>query len=84
MVSTSHPISWKNSTGIDFRLVPQGEFFSKQIELRGPGEYVPGKSRRVVLTHPFYMGTFEVTRDTWKKVMGETDQALMEPTNPPH
>ncbi len=81
-VSESHPIEWKNSTGIDFRLIPSGEFISKQIEMKNPSEYLPGKPRHVVLTQPFYMGTFEVTRDTWKKVMGENDPALREPINP--
>ena len=58
------PVQWTNSVGMKFQLIPPGEFGmgAKDGDADAP-------LHRVKLTEPFYLGTFEVTREEWEKVM---------------
>ncbi len=49
---------------MEFVRIPAGSF-----QMGWPG---PGRSRKVRITKPFYMGKYEVTQAQWKAVMGTT------------
>jgi len=64
---------------IDLRLIPAGEF---RMGSKYPPQFTKGRAthgvnvyrreypaRRVKLTKPYYMGTYEVTQAVWEKVM---------------
>ncbi len=58
-----------NSIGMEFIRVPAGTFFM------GAGEDEEGSSKekprhRVSISHPFYLGRYEVTQEQWMAVMG--------------
>lgn len=59
-----------NSIGIDFILIPAGEFDMGSPmgeKYRDPSE---GPVHHVKLTSAFYMGKYEVTQKQWREVMG--------------
>lgn len=61
-----------NSIGIDFILIPAGEFDMGSPmgeKYRDPSE---GPVHRVKLTSAFYMGKYEVTQKQWREVMGNS------------
>ncbi len=59
------PVEWINSMGMKFRLIPAGEFTMGSTD--GSADETP---HRVILTKPYYMGCFEVTRTQWETVTG--------------
>jgi formylglycine-generating enzyme required for sulfatase activity/serine/threonine protein kinase len=59
------PLTYKNSLGMEFVLVPKGKSW-----LGGGGDK-PG-DKEVAIEHDFYLGKFEVTQEEWEKVMGLT------------
>ncbi len=79
------PVEYTNSIGMKFRLIPPGEFTMgstaeeieaavQEIDVGDTGwhGYIRSESPRhkVVLTHPVYMGTTELTQAHYEKVMG--------------
>jgi formylglycine-generating enzyme required for sulfatase activity len=57
-------------TGMEFVLVPAGRF----VMGSPPGEIgreAQERPHEVVITRPFHLGRFEVTRRQWRRVMGE-------------
>ena len=56
---------WTNSIGIKFRLIPAGSF-KMGSQWRLSDEW-PVKT--IAITHPFYMGVYEVTQEQWRKIM---------------
>jgi formylglycine-generating enzyme required for sulfatase activity len=63
------PDSYTNSLGIEFILVPAGEFMMgavPQDEETGVDEEPQHKVR---ITKPFYMGKYPVTQEEWEKLM---------------
>ncbi len=62
------PKTFKSSFAMDFVLVPKGKF------LMGGYAGIPGGDE-VVIPHDFYLGTYEVTQDEWKTVMGDNPSA---------
>jgi formylglycine-generating enzyme required for sulfatase activity len=61
------PHTWRNSIGMEFVLIPVGEFLMGSNE-RDDDE----KPRhRVRISQPFYLGTYEVTQGQWQAVMGD-------------
>lgn len=66
----ARPARWTEPVaGIEFALIPAGEFQMGSPESE-PG-HEPGEVlHRVRLTHPFYLGTTEVTQAQWTRVMG--------------
>jgi formylglycine-generating enzyme required for sulfatase activity len=55
-----------NSLGMEFVLLPAGEFFMGSAD--GPGPERP--AHKVILSRPFYMGKYEVTQGQWVDLMG--------------
>jgi formylglycine-generating enzyme required for sulfatase activity len=67
--------TWKEpTTGMEFVLVPAGEFV---MGLRaGESDVRPAPLHRVRISRPFYLGRFEVTQAQWVQVMGTTPSQL--------
>ena len=58
------PVQWTNGAGMNFQLVPAGEFM-----MGSPGD-ADAPLHRVRLTKPFYLATTEVTRAQWEALTG--------------
>jgi len=59
---------YKNSIGVEFMLIPGGEFMMGSTET-----YVfsdPSPVHKVTISKPFYMGKYEVTQAQWETVTG--------------
>ncbi len=65
------PVIGKNSVGMDLALVPPGEFMMGSPESEPGRQPSEGPQHRVLLTHPFYMGTCEVSKEQFAAVMGQ-------------
>jgi len=69
--------TWRDPvTGMEFVLVPAGEFVmglrDDEVDVR------PAPSHAVRVSRPFYLGRFEVTQAQWQKVMGDAPSQLTE------
>jgi len=60
---TALPLKYTNSLGMEFALVPKGEF------LMGGGAGTVG-AKEVSITNDFYLGKYEVTQGEWEAVTG--------------
>ncbi|HNH08671.1 MAG TPA: formylglycine-generating enzyme family protein [Leptospiraceae bacterium] len=65
------PKTITNSIGMEFVLIPAGEFLMGCSD--GDSECYENEKpqHKVKITKPFYMGKYEVTQGQWKKVMGK-------------
>ena len=70
-VRTSAPARFRNSVGMEFALVPAGEFYMGSDS----GEARERPVRRVQISRAFYMGQHEVTAGQWDAVMGSNRSA---------
>ncbi|MBP1908494.1 formylglycine-generating enzyme family protein [Methanolobus bombayensis] len=63
---TNKPDSVKNSIGMEFVLIPVGDFwmYSNTLHHKDP-------VHRVTISKPFYLGKYQVTQEQWEIVMGE-------------
>jgi formylglycine-generating enzyme required for sulfatase activity len=59
------PCSIKNSIGIEFVLIPAGDFwmYSNTLHKKDP-------VHKVIIPEPFYLGKYQVTQEQWKNIMG--------------
>lgn len=58
-------VSIKNSIGMEFMLIPAGEFFLD------PSEFDYEISAKVTIPEQFYLGKYQVTQKQWNIVMGD-------------
>jgi len=72
-VSQSSPATFRNSIGMEFILIPAGEFRMGADDKEGFEDERP--VHRVRITRPFYLGKYPVTQGQWEAVME---------TNPSH
>lgn len=82
-VATDHqyPIEIENAVGMRFRLVPHGSFIMGSPDnepKRGPDE----PETAVMISQPFYLGKYEVTRREWELVMGVGSDPSTQKTGP--
>ncbi|MDD4496584.1 MAG: formylglycine-generating enzyme family protein, partial [Methanosarcinaceae archaeon] len=65
-VPSQNPETDTNSIGMEFVLIPAGEF------MMGSNNYYDEEQpvHRVTIEDPFYLGKFEVTQEQWIEVMG--------------
>ncbi len=68
-----------NSIGMEFVLIPAGEFDMSKSNESGRSE---GPVHRVIISNGFYMGKFEVTQKQWRDMM-ETNPSKFKGDNRP-
>lgn len=91
------PVAWKNSLGMEFVLIPPGEFLmgsSKEEQARareqagadGTGKegWIPaeGPQHPAGISRPFYLAKHEVTQAQWEAAMGNNPSTFKAPTSP--
>jgi formylglycine-generating enzyme required for sulfatase activity len=64
------PDSYTNSLGIEFILVPAGEFMMGAVPQDKEADDDEKPQHKVRITKPFYMGKYPVTQEEWEKLMG--------------
>ncbi|MDX2278429.1 MAG: SUMF1/EgtB/PvdO family nonheme iron enzyme [Saprospiraceae bacterium] len=77
-VTVSHKI-WRNSLGMEFILIPAGEFQMGSMDGRDNEKPV----HLVRITKPFYLGTYQVTQEQWQAVMGNNPSRFKGDLNRP-
>ena len=79
--SENQPATWKNTIGMEFVLIPAGEFMMGSTD-RGAHENEQ-PVHKVTITQPFYLGKYEVTQGEWQAVTGENPSEFKgDPTRP--
>ena len=83
---------YKNSLGMEFVLIPAGEFMmgrgqsvQEVVQLGGaePGSYGDEQPQhRVLITKPYHLGAYEVTQAEYEQVTGENPARFRGPGNP--
>ncbi len=68
------PESFTNSLGMEFVLVPAGEFLMGSPETEAGRQADENPLHTVRLNKPFYLGKYEVTRAQWYEVMGSAGE----------
>jgi serine/threonine protein kinase/formylglycine-generating enzyme required for sulfatase activity len=92
------PIAWSNSLGMEFVLIPPGEFLmgsspeeqtrfleeARAVEDRWAMARIPqeGPLHRVQISRPFYLGKCEVTQAQWEAVMGNNPSMFKDSDGP--
>jgi eukaryotic-like serine/threonine-protein kinase len=92
------PIEWSNSLGMEFVLIPPGEFLmgsspeeqtrfleeARAVDDRWAMVRIPteGPLHRVQISRPFYLGKYEVTQAQWEAVMGNNPSMFKDPEGP--
>ena len=72
-----------NSIGMEFILIPAGEFVRTIPERRNDiGEVVPATRAAVTISTPFYLGVYEVTQVQWQTIMGNIPSKFKGRHNP--
>ncbi|GHV57989.1 hypothetical protein FACS189460_5330 [Deltaproteobacteria bacterium] len=77
-VSSSLPQSPTNSLGMDFVLIPAGEFMMGSEN----GDRTEKPVHRVSISQAFYLGKYEVTQEEWEAVMGNNPSYFKGRKNP--
>jgi formylglycine-generating enzyme required for sulfatase activity len=75
--------SYVNSIGMEFVLIPAGEFMmglDKRKDSNARDDEVP--QHRVSISKPFYLGKYEVTQAQWEAVMGNNPSNFKGRDNP--
>jgi len=62
--------TFTNSIGMEFVLIPAGEFDMGSPENEEGRNINEGPVHRVIIRNPFYMGKYKVTQKQWIEVMG--------------
>src|SRR5659263_155945 len=73
--------TFTNSIGMDFVLIPAGEFDMGSPIQAGPTEESP--VHHVKISNAFYMGKYEVTQKQWRDVMGSSPSTSSKGDNLP-
>lgn len=73
------PPTFRNTIGMDFVLIPAGEFLMGSDN--GDDDEKP--VHRVQISQPFYLGKYPVTQEQWQKVMGKNPSRFQGDLNRP-
>ena len=69
-VAQAQDKTFKNSSGMEFVLIPAGKFTRSWTVRNDFGENVQHQ-QVVTISKPFYLGKYEVTQEQWHAVMGD-------------
>ncbi len=75
------PATWKNTIGIEFVLIPAGEFMIGSDDRDAGSDEQP--VHKVTISQPFYLGKYEVTQGEWANLMGENPSYITGDSNLP-
>ena len=67
--SPGNPETYTNSIGMEFVLVPEGEFMMGSPSGESGADADERPLHKVTIGEPFYLGKYEVTQEQWQKVM---------------
>lgn len=70
VTKANKPKTYKNSTGIEFVLIPPGSFLMGSPLTEAKRNKDEGPQRRVNIKYEFYMSRYEITQEEYEKVMG--------------
>jgi len=73
--------TFTNSRGLEFVLIPAGQFTNAWTSRNESGEEVQ-RRRVVTISKPFYLGKYEVTQAQWEAVMGQNPSRNKDITKP--
>jgi eukaryotic-like serine/threonine-protein kinase len=65
----STPKTYTNSLGMEFVLIPAGEFMMGAVPQDKRAVDIEKPQHKVRITKPFYMGKYPVTQEEWEKLM---------------
>ncbi len=68
--SSQNPDTYTNSVGVEFVLIPEGEFMMGSPSGEEDRDDDEGPVHKVTIEEPYYLGKYEVTREQWFEVMG--------------
>jgi formylglycine-generating enzyme required for sulfatase activity len=72
--------TFTNSIGMEFILIPAGEFLMGAVPQDKEAPSVEKPQHKVRITKPFYLGKYPVTQEEWQKVMGNNPSRFKELT----
>ncbi len=75
-IAKTPPTTLTNSIGMEFSLIPAGEFYMGSPESEKDRDPVEGPVHHVNISQPFYMGKYKVTQKQWSDVMGNNPSNL--------
>lgn len=73
------PAGFKNNLGIEFVVIPAGNFKMGTADPAGPSSELPHHERRIA---SFYLSRYEVTQAQWLAVMGNNPSRYQHPQRP--
>jgi formylglycine-generating enzyme required for sulfatase activity/serine/threonine protein kinase len=76
------PVEQTNSLGMNFVLIPPGEFLMGSPDSDEHAENTEKPQHHVRITRPFYLGKCLVTQKQWQTVMGENPSQFKGPKSP--
>ncbi|ATU09207.1 hypothetical protein BKM01_02065 [Methanohalophilus portucalensis] len=74
--------TYTNSIGMEFVLIPAGEFMMGSPEDEEGRENNEGPIHKVTIEKAYYLGKYEITREQWFEVMGDTSSNISKPNYP--
>jgi formylglycine-generating enzyme required for sulfatase activity len=74
--------TYTNSIGMEFVLTPAGEFMMGSPEDEEGRENNEGPVHKVTIENAYYLGKYEITREQWFEVMGDTSSNISKPNYP--
>ena len=80
--ATDLPEDFTNAIGIQFKLLPAGEFMMGSPNDDPDKDSDETPQHRVQITKPFYLGIYEVTQQQYEKVMGKNPSEFKGPSQP--
>ena len=80
--ATDLPEDYTNVIGMQFKLIPVGDFLMGSPEDDSGKEDDKTPQHRVQITKPFYMGIHEVTQEQYEQVVGENPSHFKGPSLP--
>jgi formylglycine-generating enzyme required for sulfatase activity/predicted Ser/Thr protein kinase len=82
VANESLPESFTNSIGMEFRLIQPGTFLMGTPKSEERVLFTEEYQHEVTLTHPYYVGVYEVTQEQYEKVMGRNPSTFKNARHP--
>ena len=77
VVTKQTPDTYTNSLGMEFILIPEGEFMMGAVPQDKNASDDEKPQHKVRITKPFYMGKYPVTQEEWERLMGNNPSSFI-------